>query len=455
MEENKDKINLESIFKEKIFTVSEFLDFLNDILTSQKFIVQGEIGNKIDDRLTYYTFNLLDKTNHNVLKCFVWKSNLRNLNVELKEGMEIKVFGSPKIYKSAYGSTFEFEVDVIYLIGEGLLKEAFEATKRKLEKEGLFSIENKKSIPKFCEKIGLITSKYGKGAKPDFEKNLKKFGFKVYFYDVRVEGISAISQIKDAIYWFNENKPELDALVLIRCGGDWESLQAFNAEEVVRSIAASRIPIICGIGHESDTTLADLAADFRASTPTEVAKILSENWELANSNISNFENNFVINLKRIFKNTEEKLNFIEKDLIRKINEEIIKKQKNLEYVKANLNLNFQNYFKEFNILEKEFKQNFRYVFNLLKEKKEAINYLQENLNHLVLQWEKQIKKDLAQKEINLVQSSPVLKLKQGYTITRDEFGKIINKSQKLKIDQVIKTQFYKGQIISKIKKINK
>ena len=67
MEENKDKINLESIFKEKIFTVSEFLDFLNDILTSQNFIVQGEIGSKIDDRLTYYTFNSLDKTNHNVL----------------------------------------------------------------------------------------------------------------------------------------------------------------------------------------------------------------------------------------------------------------------------------------------------------------------------------------------------------------------------------------------------
>ena len=127
-------------------------------------------------------------------------------------------------------------------------------------------MERKKPIPRFCERIGLITSKYGKGAKPDFEKHLVPFGFKVYFYDVRVEGMSAISQIVEAIQWFNKNMLDLDVLILIRGGGDWESLQAFNSEEVVRAIASSRIPVICGVGHESDITLADLAADLRAST---------------------------------------------------------------------------------------------------------------------------------------------------------------------------------------------
>ena len=173
----------------------------------------------------------------------------------------------------------------------------------------MFALEHKRSLPKFCQKIGLITSKYGKGAKPDFEKHLGNFGFEIYFYDVRVEGMFAITEIVKALHWFNEYMPDLDAIVLIRGGGSWESLQAFNSEEVARAIFGSKIPVISGIGHESDITIADLVADLRSSTPTDAAKILNEHWKLASEKIYEYEKNLVSTINHLFKNTKEKIIF--------------------------------------------------------------------------------------------------------------------------------------------------
>lgn len=397
---------------QKIFTVSEFIDFLNGLLIPQKAVIQGEIGGKIDVRPNYSIFNLLDKNDKSVLKCFVWQNRLENLGIELKGGMEIKAFGFPKIYKSEYGSEFEFQIEEISLIGEGILKQAFEALKRKLERERLFKEEFKKPIPRFCQKIGLITSKYGKGAKPDFEKHLGKYGFKVYFYDVRVEGLFAINEICGAIRWFNENMLNLDVLALIRGGGDWESLQSFNSEQVARAIFASKIPIICGVGHESDVTIADYVADLRASTPTDVAKILSEPWKLVSGKIFDYGKNLRSLSNQVFKNVTEKIIFFKENLTAKIK-------------------------------------------SLLKDQELSIKQILKDLIKNKNWWKGKIEKLLMEEEKKLNLSSPQLKLKQGYTITSDEFGKMIKDPAKLKISQTIKTKFFKGQVSSKIKKIEK
>ena len=398
--------------EEKIFTVSEYIDFLNQILIPQKAVIQGEIGRKIDVRPKYSTFNLLDKSDKSVLKCLIWENRLENLGIELKGGMEIKAFGFPKIYKSEYGSEFEFQIEEISLIGEGILKQAFEALKRKLEGEGLFKEEFKKPIPRFCQRIGLITSKYGKGAKPDFERHLEKYGFEVYFYDVRVEGLFAINEICEAIRWFNENMLNLDVLALIRGGGDWESLQSFNSEQVGRAIFASKIPIISGVGHESDVTIADYVADLRASTPTDAAKILSESWKLASGKIFDYEKNLRFLSNQVFKNVKEKIISFEENFTAKIK-------------------------------------------NLLKDQKLNIQQILKDLIKNKNRWKEKIEKLLIQQEEQLIPSSPQLKLKQGYTITSDKFGKIIKDPTKLKISQTIETKFYKGQVLSKINKIKK
>ena len=438
---------------ERVFSVSEFLDFLNNILIPQQAVIQGEIGKKIDCRPTYSIFNLLDKKDHTVLKCFCWQDKLENLGIELREGLEIQVLGHPKIYKSQYGSNFEFEAEQVLLVGEGVLKEAFDALKRKLDKEGLFSLDHKRPLPRFCQKIGLVTSKYGKGAKPDFEKHLGKFGFEVYFYDVRVEGIFAVNEIVQALYWFNEHMSDLDVVVLIRGGGSWESLQAFNSEEVARAIFASKIPIMCGIGHESDITIADLVSDVRASTPTDAAKILNENWKIASINILEIEKNLSTLFKKVLENISQNFDFFEDYFKRTVKKEIFTVKTGLESLIKNLDFNFQNYFKEFDILSKGFKDNFLKIERLIKNQREETNKIQSDLQKNKDWWYQKIESFLKAERAKIVLSSPYFRLKQGYTITLDEQGKSIKNSEKLKIDQTIKTKFYKGQTLSRVKKI--
>lgn len=403
-------LKIKSIIGEKIFSVSEFLNFLNDVLAPCRVVVQGEVGRGGTAQPGYSIFNLLDKDGDAVLSCFVPRYRLENLGLELKEGMKIKVFGYPKIYKPK--GSLSFQVEKIALVGEGTLKKQFEALKKKLAKERIFDSAYKEPIPRFCERIGLITSKYGKGAKPDFEKHLGNYGFQIYFYDVRVEGAFAVDGIVNAIRWFNEKIPDTDCLVVIRGGGSWESLQAFNSEPVVRAIFASRIPVICGIGHESDVTLADLAADRRASTPTHAARIISDPWEICSVQIYKIKRSIISSVLKSFKIVGNKIDFWEKNLALNI-KILIKNQK--------------------------------------AKVEQSLKDLIKNQNW----WKEKIEKSLLQQEEKLCLSSPRLKLKQGYTITSDEFDKIIKDVTKLKLDQVIKTKFYKGKVSSRVKDIKR
>ncbi|MDP2860881.1 MAG: exodeoxyribonuclease VII large subunit, partial [bacterium] len=244
--------------EENIFSVSEYLDYLNEVLTPMRAIIQGEVG-RVDKRVGYTFFTLSDKDDKAVINCFVWQNKIENFGVELKEGMELQVEGHPKVYKRT--GSFSFEVEHIGLIGEGALKLAFEKLKKKLELEGYFSPERKKPITDYVKNIGVITSTYA-DAKKDFLTHLGNFGYTIYFYDIRVEGIYAVDDIVSALRWFNESKLQLDVLVLTRGGGGFESLQAFNSESVAKAIFASKVPILTGIGHENDITIADLVADF-------------------------------------------------------------------------------------------------------------------------------------------------------------------------------------------------
>ncbi|MCD6094700.1 exodeoxyribonuclease VII large subunit [bacterium] len=443
-------VNIKNISPEKIFTVSEFLEFLNNILTPCQATIKGEVGERIDSYPGYTFFNLLDKKK-SILKCFAFKEVISGLGIPLEPGMEIKVTGYPEIRKNR--GELKFQIQRIELIGEGVLKKQYEILKKRLEAAGYFAPERKKPIPEFCENIGLITSEYGKGAKKDFLTHLGNFGFKVFFYDVRVEGSFSLYEIIEAIHWFNTNLPYIDVLVLTRGGGDWESLSPFNSEEIVKTIFASKIPIITGIGHENDQTLADLAADFRASTPTHAAKVLTDSWKLASINLNEFEKNLNSSINRRFKIIKEKIAFFERNLTCILKKEILSKQKRLDDLIRNLNRGFQTYFKEFEILEKEFKKNLFKIKVLIRNEKAEIIRLLETLVKHKNRWERKVEKLLRQQEEKLSLSSPSLRLKQGYTITSDEFGKIIKDPRELKISQIIKTRFYKGQVFSRIKKI--
>lgn len=263
---------------ENELTVSQFLERLNASMRGFKTTIIGEITGRINRRggVTYFTIH--DQGEDAAMTCMGFNSIMDKVGIELEEGMSVKVSGYPEIWKRT--GIFSFKAFTIMLSGEGTLKRQFEALKKKLEDEGLFSPQYKTRLPSFIKSVGLITAS-DREAQNDFLKHLPKQGLDISLYDVRVEGASAIEQVCEAIKWFNEHKPETEVLVITRGGGSLESLQAFNSEDIARAIFASRIPVITAIGHERDVTIADFVADVRASTPTDAAKILSESWDEA------------------------------------------------------------------------------------------------------------------------------------------------------------------------------
>ncbi len=256
-----------------VFSVGEFLDYINEIFSARTYTIEGEIS-EFRPHPTGAYFSLKDKEGEGILNCYMNPFTYRSLGVTLEDGMLVKAHGTPKIYKPK--GRFSFVADSIELSGEGTIRKAYEALKKKLEEEGLFS--RKREIPEFISRVGIITSKTG-AVIDDFRKNLKSRGFELFLYDVRVEGAQAHKHIAGAIRWFNGHAPECDVLVLIRGGGSLEDLQPFNNELVAREIFSSRIPVIAGIGHDRDVPIASMTSDYMTSTPSFAATLVNESWK--------------------------------------------------------------------------------------------------------------------------------------------------------------------------------
>lgn len=254
----------------QVISVSEYLQILNDTLAAvdpyRELCVEGEVADFKISQNKWVWFDLKD--GGGLISCFLtaWQ-----LKVELEDGMKIRVKGFTSIYKKS--GRLSFQVKEIELAGEGALKKNYELLKKKLEKEGLFDAARKRAIPRFPNRLALITSAEA-AAYTDFLRilNNRWGGLEVDLLPVAVQGQNAIEEIAGAFQWLNDRAENYDVCVLTRGGGSMEDLIAFNSEEVARAVYSSRIPVICGIGHERDECLAEYVADVRASTPSNAAE---------------------------------------------------------------------------------------------------------------------------------------------------------------------------------------
>lgn len=248
---------------------TEFIAVINDTLgyNYERILIEGEVASFKVNQGKWVFFDLKDDSSN--ISCFM---TLYQLRMPLEDGMKIVVRGTPKVTK--WGK-FSLTVDAIQPVGEGSIKKSFELLKQKLSAEGIFDPAKKRPIPKNLSKIGVISSTAAAGY-GDFIKILNERwgGFKVITAHTQVQGIDAADQIIRALNFFNK-KNDVDIIAIIRGGGSADDLSVFNDENLVRTIAASQIPVITGIGHEVDESLSDLAADVRASTPSNVAQLLT------------------------------------------------------------------------------------------------------------------------------------------------------------------------------------
>jgi len=239
-------------------------------ISGPDFIVEGEVSDFNISQGKWVWFSLKDTEENALLKCFM---TTFQMNVNIEDGDRIIVHATPKIFAKSGGITLN--VNSIEIVGEGALQVAFEKLKKQLETEGLFEESRKRQLPNMPQTIGLITSRDA-AACTDFIKIIKNRwgGVNIDLAHVAVQGEKAVESICRAIEYFNQAEEKPDVLVLTRGGGSLEDLSAFNAEAVVRSVFASQVPIVVGIGHERDESLAEFAADKRASTPTHAAELL-------------------------------------------------------------------------------------------------------------------------------------------------------------------------------------
>lgn len=388
------------------FSVSEITSLTKNILEEnfERVRIRGEVS-KIKENKGHLYFSLKDE--NFILNAICWSSAVPLLQVFPEEGMEVVAEGKITTYAKSSISSYQIKVDQIELQGEGALLKLIEQRKKKLQAEGYFNEEHKKSIPFIPNKIGIITSPTGAVIMDIINRVQDRYPTHLLIYPISVQGNKSAGEIIKGIEFFNKII-NVDTIIIARGGGGAEDLLSFNDENVVKSAFASKIPIISAIGHETDFTLLDLVADYRASTPTAAAeKAVPEKTVLI-----------------------EKIFAFNKQLISNFNLFLREKDKNVYQLVKSLNINnLKNFIKE---KKDKIKIYDKSLTNLLKDK---FKYFQLNLNSIFARLD-----SLDTKKI----------LKRGFSIIRDLNNNIIyKKNHTLKNNDVI-IELSDGKIKAKI-----
>ncbi len=385
--------NLNKYIKEKISSD----EMLNNVL------VKGEISNFKHHYTGHIYFTLKDETS--LIKCVMFKTYTSNLNVVLKDGMKVLVFGSVSVYER--DGVYQIYCKAIEQEGIGDLYTAYEELKSKLEKEGLFSIHHKKKIPVMPKIIGVLTSNTGSVIRDIINISTRRNpNVYIRLLPVPVQGQGAGTKIAKAIQVMN-NKKLADVIIIARGGGSIEDLWPFNEEIVARAIYSSEIPIISAVGHETDYTISDFVCDLRAPTPSAAA-------ELAVSDVNEIKKRILVY------NNRSKL-----ALNQKI--ELFK----LKYDKCMASKIFKEPFTRINelyiMLDNYIKTLHNSINSIFKDKKTNFNSSINKLDTL----------------------SPLKTLSRGYSIVEHE-NKIIKSYKDLNVGDEVTLKFHDGKLNSKI-----
>ena len=300
---------------QQVYSVSDFQAVCNQILETAftGVVVEGEVSSFKINQNKFVFFDSKDEQSS--VGCFMMAFALR---FPIEDGMRVRVRAVPKL--TNWGK-FSLTVQAIAPVGEGSIKKSLEMLKKKLKAEGLFDKAKKRPLPDIIQKIGVISSTQAAGY-ADFCKILNERwgGLTVLTAHTQVQGMTAADQIIKALKYFNEHG-EVDVIAVIRGGGSADDLAVFNDEALVRAIAASKIPVITGIGHEIDESLCDLAADVVASTLSNAAQMLTRDRREIAENIR-------ADIKRInnLLNTKiEEITEVNRIEIARVGQEIVRK----------------------------------------------------------------------------------------------------------------------------------
>lgn len=397
----------------KMLSVSQLTGYLRQLLESDEVLqdvwVEGEISNFSQPASGHLYFTLKDSAS--ALRCVMWRNAAARLNFAPRDGLAVELHGSMGVYEVS--GQVQLYVDTIRPAGEGALYQEFLRLKAELEAQGLFDPARKRPIPERPQTIGIVTSPTGAALQDMLNTIRRRFPIaEVVIAPTAVQGIDAPQGIVAALQRLN-NEIHPDVILIGRGGGSIEDLWAFNDENVVRAVAASASPIISGVGHETDFTLTDFAADLRAPTPTAAAEVATPDRFKLLASISEAANHHTTLFREVL-----------------------------------------------TALRWEHNQ----VTNKLSQLSPAhkIDNFRQRMDEITLRLERTIRHQLERKALqlkNLQQSlrelNPQAILNRGYAIvTREKDGMVVKNTRQVKPDENILIQVSQGNLSARIIEIN-
>lgn len=343
--------------KTSIITVSQLNSYIKACFECDEnlknIFVVGEISNFRVAASGHLYFSLKDEKS--IIHAVMFSSNAKNISFDIKDGISVMVKGKVSCYEIS--GQYQIYVQQINPYGVGTVHLAYEKLKSRLLAEGIFDEKFKKAIPKYPKKIGVITSKTGAVIHDIKNVISRRYPIcEILLYPVNVQGEKSSEQIVNGINYFNVNQ-NADVIIIGRGGGSIEDLWAFNKEEVARAIFASSIPIISAVGHETDVTICDFAADKRASTPSVAAEISVPDINNLKEDLKNFRSKIFVSLKAFINFKENNLYNLKLSLNKKNITDFFDFQSNkIADLKSRLDIFYKNYLEKKHLELEKFKK---------------------------------------------------------------------------------------------------
>ncbi|GEN45278.1 exodeoxyribonuclease VII large subunit [Alkalibacillus haloalkaliphilus] len=414
--------------------------------------LQGEISNFNHHSRGHMYFTIKDENAR--VSAVMFASSNRSLKFKPENGMKVLVHGDISVYERS--GQYQIYVSSMEPDGLGSLHLAYEQLKKKLNSEGLFNEEFKKPIPKFPEKIGIVTSPTGAAVRDIITTLARRYPHtKRVVIPVSVQGEFASKSIADGINEAN-NIGDFDTLIVGRGGGSIEELWAFNEEVVARAISQSTIPVISAVGHETDFTISDLVADLRAPTPTAAAELAVPSLDELHKQVEVTSHRLQQQMKQKVNTLNERLNSLRNAYAFKYPVHLTRqKEQDLDRVVLQLNKNIKQavHMKKQNLNSSYDQLVAHSPSNLLKEKRNQTNYVTEKLNQVMASNHKQKQHEFNTQIEKLSILSPLETMKRGYSIAYNENDDIVKSTKSVETGGLLKVSFTDGQVVSQVQRV--
>ncbi len=432
----------------QILTVSGFNRWIQHTLSSNIPLtwIAGEISNLTRAASGHWYFSLKDAQAQ--VKCVMFRGRNQFIDWLPENGMQVEVRATAGLYEPR--GEFQLQVENLRRAGLGALFEAFEQLKRKLEQEGLFDSARKRAIPSMPRQIGIVTSPQA-AALRDVLTTLNRLmpSLPVILYPCQVQGATAPAQIVNALNTAYQ-RAECDVLIICRGGGSIEDLWAFNDEQVARTVAASPVPIISGVGHETDFTITDFVSDLRAPTPTAAATLACPNRNQLLQSLDLIQARLSRQLRQQLMQRRQQCQHLAARLIhpgQRINAQRTHMQQLADRLRlAHYAMLQQRSWQQAQLKLRLKRPDFSARSTQLMQTK---NRMQRAMQHLLTQRLTQLQ------HINneLKHLSPTAVLTRGYAIISDEHGDIVHNTQKLDINAKLSIHFAQDSVDAQVRRL--